>query len=87
MLLSDPTRKGKGHKDTEQRYARREQRKKRIGKVHGWRRCALRAPQAWSPQMWVGVRPQESTSPARGWQGSVAVAASGSEARVPGKAK
>lgn len=37
--------------------------------------------------MWVGVRPQESTSPARGWQGSVAVAASGSEARVPGKAK
>lgn len=48
--------------------------------MNGWRKRALRAPQAWSPQMWVGVRPQESTSPARGWQGSVAVAVSGSEA-------
>lgn len=49
-----------------------------VKKVSGWSRCALRAPQAWGPQMQVGVRPQESMSPARGWQGSVA--ASGSEA-------
>ena len=79
-VCSLPTgQKIKGGKDTDQRFARSaEQRRRGIEKVSGWRRCALRAPQAWSPQMRVGVSPQESTSPARGWQGPVA--ASGSDA-------
>lgn len=65
MLLSDRTEE----KET-QRHRTEGTKRTEISQVGGWRRCALGAPRASSPQMQAEVSPQESTSPARGWQDS-----------------